>query len=149
MKESEKNEEIEELKKRIEVLENYHNSNLIYENEGPEDLEDYGEQKYKNPEKLMPDKRGKYSQILVILIVIIVLLDIVFAIAIYHPNLNFNNSSGDNPSLNSEKCSDGTPADQCSKDRPFYCYEGNLIKKAATCGCPNGYAVRFQDCARI
>lgn len=46
-------------------------------------------------------------------------------------------------------CSDNTLYDKCSKEKPLYCYNGNLTKKAATCGCPKGYTVEFQDCREI
>lgn len=47
---------------------------------------------------------------------------------------------------NLPKCSDGTLYNECSTNKPYYCYEGDLVRKAATCGCPEGYPVNFQDC---
>ena len=37
-----------------------------------------------------------------------------------------------------QKCSDGTPYNQCSTNKPSYCENGNLINKCSTCGCPSG-----------
>ena len=47
------------------------------------------------------------------------------------------------------RCEDDTPYNTCSKVKPFYCYEGQLLKKAITCGCPEGYRIDFQDCKKI
>ena len=37
---------------------------------------------------------------------------------------------------NYPNCSDGTYYNQCSETKPFYCFNGTLIKKASICGCP-------------
>jgi hypothetical protein len=47
------------------------------------------------------------------------------------------------------KCKDGTLYGECSKDKPYYCFDGELLKKAATCSCPKGYKVDFQDCVKV
>lgn len=36
------------------------------------------------------------------------------------------------------QCSDGTPVGKCSKSRPDYCDNGNLVAKCVDCGCPDG-----------
>ena len=46
-------------------------------------------------------------------------------------------------------CDDETSYDSCSENKPLYCYNGELVKKAFTCGCPEGYKISFQDCEEI
>jgi len=43
-------------------------------------------------------------------------------------------------------CNDGTPADTCSANRPFYCSNGTLVERATFCGCSQGYAMRGEGC---
>jgi len=48
-----------------------------------------------------------------------------------------------------QKCTDGTPYGQCSTNKPKYCENGSLIDKAYLCGCPLGYEVSNDQCAKI
>lgn len=60
--------------------------------------------------------------------------------------------SGQHKSANEDslpKCSDGTPYDQCSSNKPYYCYQGTLVETAATCGCPVDSIIDFQTCKKI
>ncbi len=118
------------------------------------------EKKTEVKETALKKRKRTYIYTLVILIIIILILDLLCVYAYYKPNINLNflksikskanTSYADiTGSVGSNKCKDGTPYDQCSKDKPYYCYEGNLLKKAATCGCPSGYRVDFQDCKKI
>jgi hypothetical protein len=90
---------------------------------------------------------------LVILIILILLVDVVFLFAYVKPDLKTKLSNFFKPRVvdtpNSSKCSDGTPYNSCSKDRPYYCYNGELLKSAYNCGCPAGYKIAFQDCKKI
>jgi hypothetical protein len=45
-----------------------------------------------------------------------------------------------------QKCADGTPYGQCSVNKPKYCDNGNLIDKASSCGCPEGYEISDDHC---
>jgi len=112
----------------------------------------------KPTEKKIQKKKKSYAGILVFLIILILVLDLVSFYFYYKPNLNLNfinsikskiNSASPNISSNTDKCKDGTAYDQCSKEKPYYCYNGELLKKAYTCGCPSGYKVDFQDCKKI
>jgi len=120
------------------------------------------ERREERREKLVPKKeKSGYFKILIILIIILVVLDAISLIAYYKPNLSgfikFNNSNSSNSSnssissnksLATTKCSDGTLEETCSKTKPMYCYNGNLVKKAYDCGCPSGYSREFQDCVK-
>ncbi|MFZ2455743.1 MAG: transglutaminase-like domain-containing protein [Candidatus Altiarchaeia archaeon] len=46
-------------------------------------------------------------------------------------------------------CVDGTPLSKCSATMPFYCMNGNLVKRASLCGCPDDYAVNGSGCVRV
>ncbi len=100
-----------------------------------------------NNEKKSPVKT------LVILIILILLVDAIFLFAYLKPDLKttlsnfFKPRVVDNPS--SLKCNDGTPYNSCAKNKPYYCYNGELLKSAYNCGCPEGYKVAFQDCKKI
>ena len=51
--------------------------------------------------------------------------------------------------VNHLNCSDGTLYNHCSKEKPYYCLNGTLIKKASICGCPTDYKIRGDDCEEI
>lgn len=133
-----KREEIERLRKRLRELEG--------------DSEDYTEEK-----PVSRKRKNKYVRLLVILIIILLVVDVISVIAYYKPDfsnmIKFNtpgsSANKSDKSVNSNaKCSDGTTNDSCSKNKPFYCYNGQLLKKAASCGCPNGYKQDFQSCVK-
>ncbi|MEK6859511.1 MAG: hypothetical protein AABX54_01725 [Nanoarchaeota archaeon] len=103
--------------------------------------------------KPIKKKKNPYVQTLVFLVIIILLVDLFSVYFYYKPNLNLNfinpiKSRFTESSISLQKCEDGTPYNQCAKEKPYYCYEGNLLKKAFTCGCPSGYKVDFQDCVK-
>jgi len=124
-----------------------------------EDKIDSFEQKFQEREELIrKEQSGKtvgnhYLRLLVFLIILILIVDIVSLIIYYKPKMDFIKNwvngfkSLGQPDLN--KCRDGTPMNTCSKNKSYYCYEGNLVQKAYTCGCPSGYKVEFQSCVRI
>ncbi|MBS3075269.1 hypothetical protein J4429_02300 [Candidatus Pacearchaeota archaeon] len=98
----------------------------------------------------------KEIKVLVILVIILLIVDVLSLYLYYKPDLSeftnfFKFKSGKvvEDSNNSNECKDGTMQDSCSKDKPYYCVDGNLLKKAATCGCPSGYKLDFQDCKKI
>ena len=51
--------------------------------------------------------------------------------------------------INHLNCSDGTLYNHCSKEKPYYCLNGTLVKKASICGCPAGYKINGDDCEKI
>ena len=53
-----------------------------------------------------------------------------------------NNFSGEE-----KKCSEGTKEGECSKKKPNYCEDGNLMEKASVCGCPEGKEIVGEECA--
>jgi len=44
------------------------------------------------------------------------------------------------------RCNDGTIYSECSAQKPYYCAEGNIIKKATKCGCPKNYIAENENC---
>ena len=83
---------------------------------------------------------------LLILVILLIILDAVSLYFYYKPDLfsSSNNYSSDGPN-----CKDGTPYDECAKEKPYFCYQGELLKSAFSCGCPEGYEVNFQDCVKV
>lgn len=51
------------------------------------------------------------------------------------------------PSGSIEMCGDGTESGFCSKIPPYYCNNGNLIKNASNCGCPENTSINGKDCS--
>lgn len=109
------------------------------------------------PEKKVPKK--SYLRILIFLIALILIVD---SVSIYFyvktdgfsdfSGFSFNKASGDSDKNSGNKvlkCEDGTDYGECSKNKPFYCYGGELLNKAYTCGCPEGYKRDFQSCKEI
>ena len=98
----------------------------------------------------------KEVKVLVILVIILLIIDVLSLYLYYKPDLSgftdffkFKSAKAIEESNNSKQCKDGTFYDNCSKNKPYYCYNGELLKKAANCGCPKGYNVDFQDCKKI
>ncbi len=152
MEESDKiKEDFEDIKKRIRELEK------------EVDRRFKAEEKI-NQEKQDSDKtdnvfdKKKYVRILVILVIIILVMDIIALVAYYKPDFSgiFKSSSGNNADSDSSpnnvaargECKDGTREGECSRNKPYFCYQGELVKKAAGCGCPSGYKLDFQDCKK-
>jgi len=46
-------------------------------------------------------------------------------------------------------CTDLTPYDSCSKNKPFYCDNGTLVEKASVCGCSYNYILKDEKCEKI
>ncbi len=46
-------------------------------------------------------------------------------------------------------CTDGTLYNHCSSNKPYYCFNGTLIKKASVCGCPYDYKAISDNCEKI
>jgi len=44
------------------------------------------------------------------------------------------------------RCNDGTIYSECSAQKPYYCAEGKIIKKATKCGCPKNYIAENENC---
>lgn len=148
---SDKDEEIKELKRRIEALEKKREK----EKESEREKEKNSDMVYEDNEKSSETHEKKKSKkglvaSLVILIIIILVIDIACYIVIFKPDFSFNfgNSGSGDGIVSGDKCSDGTAYNSCSKNKPFFCYKGELVKKAAECGCPSGYVKDFQDCVR-
>jgi len=96
------------------------------------------------------EKKKDYIFILVILLIILLVIDII-TLYFFRPDLfNFLKFQPKVIEVDKEvlRCSDGTPYDSCSKNKPYYCHNGELLKKAYTCGCPEGYITDFQDCKK-
>ena len=97
-----------------------------------------------------PRKNMGVLWILVVLVILLLVVDILSLAVYYKPNFNFlsNPVNGNvvSQTSGSSTCSDGTLNGICSKNKPYYCDNGNLVKSAYHCGCPSGYVVSFQDC---
>lgn len=50
----------------------------------------------------------------------------------------------DKPIIN--QCGDGTFLDSCSRDKPYYCEDGQLTEKASFCGCPEFLISNQEKC---
>ena len=104
-----------------------------------------------------PSLKRNYVKLLIWLIVIVLVMD-VFVFIFYFDHSFFSifgsafSSSGffvKNFTGNSNNhCSDGTLYGKCSTNKPYLCYEGELVESAYSCGCPNGYVRDFQRCIK-
>ncbi len=108
------------------------------------------------PTEHVEHPKKNYLKTLVTLIIILIIIDLIFLFWYFKPDIKTNLSNffkpkvvADTADQNGLKCNDGTVNGACSKNKPLYCYSGELIKKAATCGCPEGYKVDFQSCKKI
>jgi hypothetical protein len=45
-----------------------------------------------------------------------------------------------------QRCNDGTIYSECSSQKPYYCLNGNIIKKASVCGCPENQIASNENC---
>lgn len=97
--------------------------------------------------KKKPKEKKKRSQIvtLAILVAVLILMDAVIIYYLY----NESKSTQEKSKSEVSRCSDQTPYSSCSTEKPYYCVNGELLKKAFTCGCPEGYEVNFQDCKKV
>ena len=101
--------------------------------------------KKKQVEKNKPNNKITILLILILAIIIIDLISYLYFFKTFNLKaFNFKDSK-----ITDVKCKDGTINGECSIEKPFYCYNKELIKKAFTCGCPQGYEVDFQDCRKI
>lgn len=119
--------------------------------ENSETKKDVNENKVDNTNE-KPATRN--SSLMTLLILLIVFFCINLIVIIYFLStmgaVDTKSSVYDKPLIDETlKCKDGTPYGECSKDKPLYCFDGELLKKAATCSCPSGYKVDFQDCKKI
>lgn len=125
---------------------------LVMQDTNSLNVEDKDIKKQKSEVSSEKIKKQKVK-ILIALIIIVIIIDVASLIYYFKPfsNLsNFNSSETDSlENYNLSRCEDGTPEESCSKEKPYFCYKGQLLKKAYTCGCPLGYKVNFQDCKKI
>jgi hypothetical protein len=56
------------------------------------------------------------------------------------PSSGGGGGGGGPVSVETKKCSDNTSYNQCSSNRPFYCFNGNLTQNCSICGCNPGYS---------
>ena len=102
--------------------------------------------KNKKEEKILDEgldvkNKNWKMKILLILFVLLIGMDLITFFVFYDINdINDSNNS------NYLQCEDGTKNEECSINKPFFCYGGRLLKKSSYCGCPNGLEVDFQDC---
>lgn len=98
------------------------------------------------------EKKKSYVGLLVFLIIILIVLDLASLYLYYKPEIKipdffkFKQAKVVSEPL---KCADETPYNQCSKNKPYYCYNGNLLRNANMCGCPEGYEINFQSCKKV
>lgn len=133
--------ELDELRKRLDNLDKKVNKKNKKEEGISENLK---------------EPKNRYARVLVILIIILLIVDIISIVVYYKPNFlnlvkfNFGNSSssGSNSGNLAGKCSDGTKEGGCSKNKPYFCYSGELVLNAPACGCPSGYVLDFRSCKK-
>ncbi len=146
-KRSQKKEEItSEEHAKLVKKENEESKEKANEPKEVDNIEENNEKKDINYPKL------KKLKVLVYLIIIIVVLDALVLLYFLKPNFDFfekSNNITEKVTTNGLACKDGTPNEKCSIEKPYYCYKGELLKKAFTCGCPIGYKADFQDCKKI
>ena len=109
------------------------------------------------------DLRRKYAKKLLFLIGTLVIINFislfVYAIQKNMIDLNFNydfkfklptpKSETETPGfVEGKTCEDGTALNECSEKKPLFCYNGQLLEKAHTCGCPEGLKINFQSCEK-
>jgi len=73
----------------------------------------------------------------IILIVLFITLSIAF-LTVYDTKVGLG--------AKTPTCSDGTIYDTCSRIRPYYCMDGQLIKSQKRCGCPKNMALEDSKC---
>jgi len=152
-------EEISELKKKIDKLNNRLDKDRIRQEE--REAKKNREVEEKISQSISSKQEPNYVRTLIILVIIILIVDGVSFFLYSKPDLsglikfNYGNktvSSVKNSTRISssipESCSDGTLNRECSKTKPYFCYDGNLIKSGYGCGCPEGYVLDFQDCVK-
>ena len=89
----------------------------------------------------------KPFKLLIFLIILVVILDATAIFMYYKPNLL--HASNSQTEIKEGQCEDSTPYNECSKNKPYFCYNGELLEKAFTCGCPPGYRINFQNCKKV
>lgn len=92
-------------------------------------------------------KKNKPVKLLIFLITAIIILDVISLFVYFQPQ--FFSSDASQPTEDSSRCKDGTLFNECSQNKPFFCYNGELLEKAFTCGCPKGYVLDFQSCKKM
>ncbi|MBD3362020.1 hypothetical protein GF358_04495 [Candidatus Woesearchaeota archaeon] len=55
-------------------------------------------------------------------------------------------SAVEEKSVDIRRCNDGTLYNECSVQKPYYCLDGNIIKKASVCGCPKNQIASYENC---
>lgn len=141
MNKKERESKIRELEREIEKLRK-------------EDEPDYFEDEENKEDSESVEKR-KYVNVLVLLVILVIVIDLIAFIYYIKPDFDFlkfkssNVVSNGNTKPVNGKCSDGTKEGACSTNKPYICYNGELLKSAYACGCPEGYKVDFQDCKLI
>ncbi|MBR9704228.1 hypothetical protein GOV12_02360 [Candidatus Pacearchaeota archaeon] len=91
------------------------------------------------------NKRGWFRKhktlTIVFIIIFIIILIILFSLLLASlPSIN---------DVNRTKCQDGTYDGRCSKNKPSFCLNETLIKKASVCSCPYDHKVDGESCVKI
>jgi predicted nucleic acid-binding Zn ribbon protein len=115
------------------------------------------EESSKEPADKKMHVRKRALKILVFLLAAMIVINIVSVIFYLGVDFSFlkfdfvDSSATKNASelLKEGKCKDGTLFNECSKTQPLFCYNGELLEKAFSCGCPDGYVVEFQGCKKV
>ncbi len=104
------------------------------------------------PAEQTQEKKKSYVGWLIFLIIILIALDLISLYIFYKPDLtgfaDFFKFKQAKVIDDIQKCEDGTAYNSCSNNKPYYCYEGDLMKNANLCGCPEGYVIDFQTCKK-
>ena len=93
-----------------------------------------------NNERGVVDVSPKRNYLPIVFLILLVLLLILVVVLFFYP-LDLTKAEKESLVL----CGDSTFYDSCSLDKPYYCSEGILIKKASLCGCEEGQKIG-EDC---
>jgi len=87
--------------------------------------------------KVKPKSSGFLWAILILVVAVIIINH-------YFPLFDFFEIE---PEIIRPFCGDGTPFQECSSRRPYFCDNGTLIEKASSCGCLSGTDRRENHCS--
>ncbi|MBR9704018.1 hypothetical protein GOV12_01295 [Candidatus Pacearchaeota archaeon] len=148
-----KEEELKDVKRKLENLQKQ--VDRIESDSGKKDSSSKKVVKKEVKSVTSSDNR-RHLRTLIILIVIVLVIDVLSLLFYFGADLSdlFTTNIGNDSDIiddvngndNGLKCEDGTPFNSCSEDKPYYCYQGQLVKKAVDCGCPLGKSRDFQNC---
>ncbi|MCP3682909.1 MAG: hypothetical protein GY861_09485 [bacterium] len=68
---------------------------------------------------------------------------------IHHPRFPLIRNFVDNLFGREVSCEDGTPLEECSENKPYFCEVKGLVKNPIECGCPEGERLYDSNCIPV